>query len=155
MQASKILALTFTIERLLRADTLVWMKSELKRATILLVEDSEEDAFFFKRALEKSGFNSELILAPDGKAAISILSDPVIVPTLHAVFLDLKLPMVGGFDVLRWAKERNSDGTLRFFVLSGSSQANDRKMAQELGALDYLVKPITREILYRLLSLGV
>lgn len=155
MQASKILALTFTIERLLRADTLVWMKSELKRATILLVEDSEEDAFFFKRALEKSGFNSELILASDGKAAISILSDPVIVPTLHAVFLDLKLPMVSGFDVLRWAKERNSDGTLRIFVLSGSSQAADRKMALELGALDYLVKPITREILYRLLSLGV
>ena len=105
------------------------MNSELKRATILLVEDSEEDVFFFKRALEKSGFTSGLIMASDGKAAISILSDPVVVPTLHAVFLDLKLPMVSGFDVLRWAKDQNFDGSLRIFVLSGSSQANDRKMA--------------------------
>jgi DNA-binding response OmpR family regulator len=119
---------------------------------ILLVEDSEEDAFFFKRALAKSGVSAELLLASDGKAAISLLSDSAVRSRLDTVFLDLKLPYFSGFDILNWIRSQNFDPRLCVIVLSGSDQQSDKAHAYELGADDYVVKPISPTSLRELLS---
>lgn len=112
---------------------------------VLLVEDSEEDVFFFKRALRKSGVPAEMLLASDGKAAVSILSDPEKRAKISLIFLDLKLPFLNGFEVLNWIQSQNFDPALRVVVLSGSSYKTDTVLAEELGAMDYVVKPITAE----------
>jgi DNA-binding response OmpR family regulator len=121
------------------------MGEESLTKAVLLVEDSEEDVFFFKRALAKSGVGVELLLAADGKTAVSLLSDREVRQRLGLVFLDLKLPLLNGFDVLRWIRSEHFDPPLRVVVLSGSAHKSDKALANELGAPDYLVKPITAE----------
>ena len=58
------------------------------------------------------------------------------------VFLDLKMPVLSGFDVLRWIHDWEAASLLRVIVLSGSDHIGDKNRAMELGAQDYLVKPI-------------
>jgi CheY-like chemotaxis protein len=118
---------------------------EPQSLTVLLVEDSEEDIFFFKRAFAKSGIELGLALARDGNSAISLLSDDNFRARLCLVFLDLKLPLMNGFEVLRWMHAQNLNPSPPVIVLSGSSHKSDKARATELGAREYVVKPISAE----------
>jgi DNA-binding response OmpR family regulator len=63
------------------------------------------------------------------------------------MFLDLKLPVLSGFDVLRWVRDHNVD--IETLVLSGSDLDSDMDTARQLGASGYLVKPISAAELQR------
>ena len=123
------------------------MSSNPSQPLVLLVEDSDDDAFFFRWTLEKCGFSCEVIHAADGAAAIrhleSVLSGKLPHPDL--VFLDLKIPTFTGFEVLSWIRERHFDPPLDVAVLSGSEHASDIQRAHVLGATAYYVKPLSVE----------
>jgi two-component system response regulator len=108
---------------------------------VLLVEDSEDDVFFFERALGRTSVSTQLTALTNGAAAMDYLADAA-ERKPHVVFLDLKLPQVSGFEVLRWLRTREFDPPLRVVVLSGSDQDRDLIEVRELGAYDYIVKPI-------------
>ena len=86
--------------------------------TILLVEDSEEDAFFFTRTSEKSGIHCKCNRARNGAAAKAYLLSNVGMP--HIVFLDLKMPVMDGFEELDWLKDQPFKSDFVVIVLSGS-----------------------------------
>ncbi|MFN7141751.1 MAG: response regulator, partial [Limisphaerales bacterium] len=66
------------------------------------------------------------------------------------------LPLMNGFDVLRWVKQQQFSSPLNVIILSGSPHDKDRTLAFELGARDYLVKPVDAETLKkRLLQLNL
>jgi CheY-like chemotaxis protein len=116
-----------------------------KKPQILLVEDSEDDAFFFKRTLQKSGLNCSISHVANGAEAVGFLekvmgSDSEDFP--QVIFLDLKMPVLNGFEVLDWMQRQNFPVHIRVIVLSGSEHQDDKKRAAHLGATDYLVKPI-------------
>ena len=123
---------------------------------MLLVEDSEDDAFFFRRMFQKCGENCDLTHLTDGQAAIDFLDKAVQgrfgAPLPQLVFLDLKMPILNGFDVLTWLQKQTLPQPLRVVVLSGSDDERDRKRAQQLGASDYVVKPIALDDLRRRIS---
>jgi diguanylate cyclase len=81
----------------------------------------------------------------DGSAAVKLLqealSDSSRIPDL--VFLDLKMPVMSGFGVLGWIRRQEFADTLPVIVLSGSDQEADRLRARELGASEFIVKPVT------------
>lgn len=115
------------------------------KPSVLLVEDSEDDAYLFKRTLQKSGHTCVLHRANNGAEAVAFLqtastSDSQALP--HVVFLDLKMPVLNGFEVLDWLRHQSFAPQMRVIVLSGSEQQNDKDRAAELGASDYLVKPV-------------
>jgi DNA-binding response OmpR family regulator len=114
---------------------------------VLLVEDSQEDVFFFERALSKSGINARLRIASDGREAVRLLGSKETPLRPDLIFLDLKMPLLSGFDVLRWVREQHFSPPLRIIVLSGSPHEKDQRLSAELGAAEYLVKPITPEML--------
>jgi len=126
--------------------------------TILLVDDSGDDRFFFRRALSRTGLQTQLFEAEDGVDAVEFLSnegrfnDRVAFPRPQIVFLDLSMPGRNGFDVLRWLRMQAFRDELQVVVLSGSSEPHDRELAASLGANDYLVKPATVEKLRRHLT---
>jgi CheY-like chemotaxis protein len=123
------------------------MSSNLSRPLVLLVEDSEDDAFFFRWTLDKCGFDCDVVHAADGAAAIhhleSVLSGRLQRPDL--IFLDLKIPSFTGFEVLGWIRDRHFDPPLDVAVLSGSEHASDIQRAHALGATGYYVKPLSVE----------
>ncbi len=125
-------------------------KDQTPRAPVLLLaEDSEDDAFFFQRAFRKVDAGCSLVRAENGKVAIDLLrhtmSESGVAPIL--VFLDLKMPVMSGFEVLEWLQLSGIKPAPKVIVLSGSNDQDDRRRALKLGATDYLVKPITPEIL--------
>jgi CheY-like chemotaxis protein len=123
---------------------------EILKTKVLLAEDSEDDAFFFRFALEKSGVPCEFAHVADGRQAIDYLrasqrgrNGTRNVPDL--IFLDLKMPVLTGFEVLKWISQQSFNPPLWVAVLSGSDLASDVRVANELGASEYLVKPLGLE----------
>src|SRR5713101_358231 len=112
---------------------------------VLLVEDSEDDAFFFTRALEKTRLHCFCAHVMDGSEAVEYLSAARegaggAPPLPSIIFLDLKLPAMNGFQVLKWIGRQQFSPPLQVTVLSGSDQSSDVQMARDLGAWEYLVK---------------
>jgi CheY-like chemotaxis protein len=120
---------------------------------ILLVEDDENDIFFLRRAWDKAGLALPLQIVRDGKEAMDYLAgegkfgDRAQFPLPSLVFLDLKLPYVGGLDVLAWIRSQPDLKQLPVVILTSSSEDRDRKRAAELAARGYLVKPPTAEMI--------
>src|SRR6185503_12262393 len=115
--------------------------------TILLVEDEENDVFFFKRAAKLAGMTNPLHVAEDGRQAIDYLkgtgayADRTQFPLPSFVLLDLKLPHVMGLDVLKWIRAQPELQTVIVIVFTSSKLAPDIDTAYRLGANSYLVKP--------------
>jgi two-component system response regulator len=113
--------------------------------TILLVEDDENDVFFFQRAVNKTRMTHPLQVAHDGQEAIDYLSgagrfaERAKFPLPGLILLDLKLPFVMGLDVLKWIRDQ-SELTPIVIILSSSSAEEDVARAYQLGANAYLVK---------------
>jgi CheY-like chemotaxis protein len=121
--------------------------------TVLLVEDDENDVYFFNRRIKQSGLPFQVHRAADGRAAIEFLRSAKASHSLpQAVFLDLKLPVMNGFDVLAWMQKQKFPVPVPAIVLSGSDQQRDMDRAGQLGATDYIVKPIRVADLERFLG---
>jgi len=120
------------------------------QSIFLLVEDNEDDVFFMKRALQQAGVRNPLYVVRNGEQAIEYLSgqNELSDRELHSLpdlmFLDLKMPGMNGFDVLKWMRERGLN--LPVAVLTSSPEEIDRQRAFELGAGCYLLKPPTKEM---------
>jgi CheY-like chemotaxis protein len=109
--------------------------------TIILVEDSEDDAFFFQRTLEKTGINCDCVHVSTGEAAISYLKQRH--DRSYLVFLDLRLPGVNGFAVMEWLQTQRFEHHIEVVILSGSGDPCDVTSAEKHGVTDYLIKPIS------------
>jgi CheY-like chemotaxis protein len=116
-------------------------------APILLVEDDDNDVFFFERAVKKAGILNPFRVVRDGQDAIHYLdgtgnySDRTAHPLPGVVVLDLNLPVKHGLEVLRWMRERPLTRNVIVIVLTSSIDARDIHEAYTLGANSYLVKP--------------
>lgn len=115
--------------------------------TILLVEDNENDVLFMKRAFKNAQIPNPLEIVTDGQQAIDYLaglnqfSDRKRYPLPILMFLDLKLPTVGGLEVLGWLRDRPEHKTLVVLVLTTSKEPSEIERAFDLGANAYLAKP--------------
>jgi CheY-like chemotaxis protein len=120
-----------------------------REATILIVDDDENDRFFIERVFKMANSPVHLRFAFDGEEAMAYLSgkgkyhDRARFPVPALILLDLKMPRVTGFDVLEWLKSREGVRRLPVVVLSSSSLQSDVNRAYELGANAYLIKPLS------------
>lgn len=118
---------------------------------ILLVEDNEDDVLLMKRALKAAGVTNSLHVVEDGQQAIDYLAgvgdynNRKTFPLPHLVFLDLKLPLKSGHEVLEWIRKQSCFNSLVVIVLTSSGAQSDLNKAYKLGANSYLVKPPTAE----------
>lgn len=114
---------------------------------ILYVEDEENDVFLLKLAFDSAQIAAPLRVVTDGKEAIDYLSgkgrytDPEQHPRPCMVLLDLRLPIVDGFEVLRWVRQQPALAGIPVVIFSSSDADQDKQRAVELGASGYLVKP--------------
>lgn len=113
----------------------------LEPVDILLVEDNPDDAELTMRSLRRRHVMNRVVVVADGEAAIEYLDDEGH-PLPRMVLLDLKLPKVGGIEVLRWIRANERTKRLAVVVLSSSTMERDIAEAYELGVNSFVAKPV-------------
>ena len=115
---------------------------------ILIVEDSEDHVFLLQLAFKRAQITNPIQEARSGEEAIAYLagtgtfSDWARFPLPAIVLLDLKMPGIDGFGVLRWIREQPGLKNLRVVMLTSSDLDQEVSLAHELGAKSFLNKPV-------------
>jgi two-component system response regulator len=115
---------------------------------ILLVEDNEDDVELTKIAFARAKISNPLVVASDGVEALDFMfgtgahagrdvsQQPVV------VLLDLKLPRIGGLEVLKRLREDDRTRRVPVVVLTTSNEQQDLLRAGDLHANSYVRKPV-------------
>lgn len=128
-----------------------------RSASILLVEDNEDDVFLTLRALKRVGVNAQVVIARDGVEAVERLSGQgngdAGAPAI--ILLDLKLPRMNGVEVLEWLRSEERTRTIPVVIVSSSKEeleqlqldANDAGNTGNTGSqvIDYVPKSLSYE----------
>jgi len=91
--------------------------------------------------VEATGREISVLSAPDGQSALAMLRTRHELPAL--ILLDMKMPCMGGIEVLREIRADNRLRELPVVVLTSSSLESDRVDAMATGASDYFQKPLS------------
>jgi two-component system, response regulator len=105
--------------------------------SILLVEDCRDDEELVMLALQQAGIQAQVTVARDGEEALERVS-----AGFQLVLLDLKLPKVDGFEVLRRIRQTAPTRLLPVVVFSSSDVPTDVERAYALGANAFVSKPV-------------
>ena len=118
----------------------------MSRDTILLVEDSIDDADLTIRAFKRAHIDNPVVVADDGAMALDYL-DAAQVPRNQPrlMVLDLKLPKVSGLEVLRRIRSQEHTRYLPVVILTTSAAQEDIVNSYALGANAYVRKPVAFE----------
>jgi len=115
---------------------------------ILFAEDSMDDAALTLRALKKSGLSNAIFHVKDGAEALDFLyckgayESRKVQQRLKLILLDLKMPKIGGIQVLERIKSDPNLKPIPVVILTSSKEDPDIKRCYELGANSYIVKPV-------------
>jgi len=126
---------------------------------ILIAEDDENDAIILERALRQIGFGDHFYLCHDGTEVIAYLcgqgefGNRAVFPFPHVLITDLKMPRMGGMDLLKWLHRHPECNIIPKIVLTASRQGSDIQEAYRWGANSYLVKPAGYQRLIHMLKL--
>ncbi len=123
----------------------------MRDKAILLVEDNPDDELLALRALRKNGIAGDVVVVRDGIEALDYLfatgdhagRDASVVP--RVILLDLKLPKIGGLEVLRRLRSDERTRLVPVVILSSSGEQRDMREGYGLGANSYVRKPVNFE----------
>jgi CheY-like chemotaxis protein len=121
------------------------LKRILQKSPILLVEDNEDDIVITKRAMEKVQIINNLYIVHDGQEALDFLKKTgkyKNAPRPGFVLLDLKMPKLDGFEVLREIKKNPDLKSIPIIILTTSERDDDISQAYALGCNSYIVKSV-------------
>lgn len=108
---------------------------------ILLVDDDADVRRLVKKILEKANYN--VVTVDNGLSALSELNDN----TYDMLLSDASMPQYSGFDLLKAIRRLPKHSDLVIAMLTGRREKEDIQKAIELGASDYIVKPVDPEVL--------
>lgn len=120
----------------------------MKKKYILLVEDNPDDEELTIMALQHSKIANEVVVVHDGVEALEHLfgrgpsADLGMNELPQVILLDLKMPRLGGLDVLKRIRSEQRTQLLPVVILTSSSEEEDILSSYRLGANSYVRKPI-------------
>ncbi|MDP3150479.1 MAG: response regulator [Ignavibacteria bacterium] len=119
----------------------------MEKDKILLVEDEKDTRFILERLLTKN--NYEVLSAKDGSEALKLLENY----QPKAILADWTMPVMDGIELCKILKKDEKYKTIYFIVLTARASLKDRITGLDIGADDFLVKPIeNQELLARIRS---
>jgi CheY-like chemotaxis protein len=123
-------------------------QSSDKLPLILVVDDDQNDILLAKRAFERAGLKYPIKTLSSGIESLDYLngappySDRDKYPLPALLLLDIKMPGMDGFDVMRWIRHQPRFAKLRVVMLTGVDEIAKANLAYQLGADSFLVKPL-------------
>lgn len=116
---------------------------------ILIAEDEPHIVESLRFLLRREGY--EVDEAPDGEAAVARLAETA----ADLLILDVMLPRLNGFEVLRRLRAEPALADLPVVMLTAKGQAQDRRTAEDLGANAFITKPFSnRDVVEHVLRLA-
>jgi CheY-like chemotaxis protein len=115
---------------------------------ILLVENNQDDILLILRAFQRAGVTRRIEAVTSGMDAVAYLQgtypydDRERYPFPALILLDIKMPGMDGFEVLRWIRRQSEFFQLCVVMLTNSDHIRDANEAYHLGANSFLVKPL-------------
>jgi CheY-like chemotaxis protein len=120
-------------------------------AHILLIEDNRMDVELTLNAFKEARIANTIQVARNGQEGLDYLfgrgefADRQKYPLPYLILLDLKMPRVDGFEVLRQVKAAPILKRIPVIILTSSKEEGDRALSYDTGANSYLVKPVSFE----------
>jgi len=103
--------------------------------TILIVEDDVSSTFYLKEVLCDT--QAEILHAADGKLALDLCSTD---PSINLILMDIKMPVMNGFDAARAIKLIRPD--MHIIAQTANSMYDHHLMCIEAGCSDFIAKPV-------------
>jgi two-component system, sensor histidine kinase and response regulator len=114
-------------------------KVDQTQVNILVVDDIPLNVLLIQKMLGKFKFN--ILTANNGQAALDIIAEKPV----DLVLLDLMMPGVDGYEVLRQLRSHDETKALPVVILSALNSSDDVTKGFQLGANDFITKPIIME----------
>ncbi|MFQ5580004.1 MAG: response regulator [Nitrospiria bacterium] len=122
--------------------------NDIQPVRILLVEDNLHDIEIARRAFAKGHIKNELFIVRDGQEALDFLTHQgayhitEMAPRPGMILLDLNLPKVSGWGVLKKIKQDRDLRSIPVVVLTVSNREEDIYLCYDLGVNTYIQKPV-------------
>ncbi len=124
--------------------------TELTGAKILIVDDDVRNIFAVTSVLES--FGVDVLHAENGKDGLALLDAN---PDVSAVLMDIMMPEMDGYEVMRRIRSRNEYQHLPIIAVTAKAMRADREKCLRAGASDYLAKPVDPDKLLSLLRVRI
>src|SRR6185436_9820580 len=112
---------------------------------ILLIEDSDDDALLFERAVKESGLRARIDRVKDGRTAIGYIEKAAAKSAWpHLIFVDWNMPVMDGCNFLRWLRVQHPDCQSIIIVLTSTEGPHDLRNIMAL-AVTHWTKPAKAE----------
>jgi CheY-like chemotaxis protein len=120
--------------------------------SILVLEDSPDDAFLLSRAMRYACLDASIEFVrsvPQGIAWLEACHKPNLP---HLILVDLTMPGLGGFEFIHWLRKERRFAHIPALILTNKVSLDGPAEAKRLGAQGYLMKPATQDALYALVK---
>lgn len=123
------------------------LTEELPSHCIIVADDDEDDRFLLRLAFQQQSPQSVVLFAVDGLELLNTLTETPLRPCL--IILDLNMPRLNGLEALKALRQEEAYRTTPIVILTTSNDAFHQQQAYDLGANDYLVKPLSLDLLVK------
>jgi len=120
----------------------------LQNKKVLIADDDVRNIFSLTKALEKH--KMQIISAMDGKEALQALEDN---PDIQVVLMDMMMPEIDGYESIKQIRKNIKWKNLPVIAVTAKAMTGDREKCIEIGASDYISKPVDTDQLISLLRI--
>jgi CheY-like chemotaxis protein len=118
----------------------------LRNKTVLIADDDVRNIFSLSKALENH--QMKVVSAIDGKEAMRKLSAN---PNIDVVLMDIMMPEMDGYDTIKEMRKQTKYKNLPIIAVTAKAMVGDREKCMQVGASDYISKPVDIDQLLSLL----